>query len=160
MENSLWGNLQGIIEGIRNPEEILSEQAEYLANNVDGLAKCKVRRTSVKQEWQVFYQELGVGCDFVYAFDLYSDYVEKYEYNIFIISYGIKMYPLAITFAEGIEEALEEFMIHDEDTVIVNNEEEFFKVLKKILSSNEVYQVLRGLLSIAKKEKESRECPF
>ncbi len=44
--------------------------------------------------------------------------------------------------------------------VIVDDEEMLLSVLQKILSSREVRQVLRGLLSIAKKEKETQECPF
>ena len=48
----------------------------------------------------------------------------------------------------------------DGDTVVVDNEEMLLNVLQKILSSKEVHQVLKGLLTIAKKEKESVYCPF
>lgn len=161
MGQNLWGNLDGLIEGIKNPKELLDEQAEYLEKQFNGLVKCRILRIELREEWKKFYQNLGGESDFIYSFKLYSDYVEKYGYEICTLAYGIKMYPVAISFGEGIAEELNnDLKIEDGDTIIVKDEKELYVVLGKILTSKEVHQVLRGLLSIAKKEKESQEWPF
>ena len=161
MEKNLWGNLNELVSDISVPEDILIEQAEYLKESLSGLVRCRVIRTDLSRDWTSFYDKLGIGRDFSYSFKICSDYVEKYEYEICKLTYGIKMYPLAISFGAGIAEEVEEvFELEDGDTVIVDDEELLLSVLQKILSSKEVHQVLKGLLAIAKKEKESQECPF
>ena len=161
MERNLWGNLDAIVNEINNPKDILVEQAEYLKESLNGLVRCKVMREHLSNEWIQFYGKLDVICDFTFSFKILSDYVENYEYEICRLTYGIKMYPLAISFGTGIAEELEEmFIIVDGDTIIVDGEENLFNVLQKILSSNEVHQVLKGLISIAKKESGLRDLPF
>lgn len=161
MGNNLWGNLKELVADVRVPEDILEEQIEYLKESFEGLVACRVSRISVSKEWKEFYNEYDVMSDFCFSFRIFSDYVDKYEYEICKLAYGIKMYPLAISFGTGIAEEVEEvFVLEDGDTVIVDDEEMLLSVLQKILSSREVRQVLRGLLSIAKKEKETQECPF
>ena len=69
------------------------------------------------------------------------------------------MYPLAISFEEEMGNVLrDKFEVMTEDTVVVNDEKELCLALERMLSSKEVRQVLRGLLTIAKKERE--ESPF
>lgn len=161
MGNSLWGNLDDLKCEIKNPKSILEEQAEYLKDDLDGLVRCNISRGSVRTEWQGFYNDRGVDCSFAYSFKLISDYVEKYEYEVFKIIYGIKMYPLAMTFESDICKELDgRFVTEDDDTIFVENEEKLLEVLQAIFLSNEVRQVLKGLLSLAKKEKESSDCPF
>lgn len=161
MENNLWGNLNGILDDVRVPEDILKDQIDYLEESFGELVRGRVLRTSISKEWKAFYDQLNVNSDFSYAFKIYSDYVEKYEYEICRLTYGIKMYPLAVSFGTGIAEEMEEvFELEDDDTVVVCDEEMLLSVLQRILSSREVHQVLRGLLSIARKEREEQECPF
>ncbi len=161
MENNLWGNLNELIANVRVPEDILEEQIEYLEKNFGGLVGGKVLRISIGKEWRDFYDELDIKSDFSFSFRIFSDYVDKYEYEICKLTYGIKMYPLAISFGTGIAEEMEKvFELEDHDTVVVVDEEMLVGVLQKILSSKEVHQVLRGLLLIAKKEKMTQECPF
>lgn len=159
MERNLWGNLEGLIDGIKNPKEIFEEQADYLKEHFDGLVRCNILEFELSDGWKGFYDGLNVESDFNYSFGLHSDYVTKYSYEICTFSYGIKMYPLAITFEEKIGEVLEEkFETIEGDTIVVKNEKELCLALERILSSKEVRQVLRGLLAIAKKERE--ESPF
>lgn len=161
MGNNLWGNLDELIADVRVPEDILREQAEYLKKSFDGLVGGKVLRVLILKEWKAFYDKLGIGSDFSFSFSISSDYVEKYGYEICRLTYGIKMYPLAVSFGTGIAEEMKEvFMLEDDDTIIVDDEKMLLIVLQKILSSREVHQVLRGLLAIAKKEREAQECPF
>lgn len=161
MEKNLWGNLDGLVDEVSVPEDILIRQAEYLKESFDGLVSCKVSRINLSKEWKKFYNEIDIVSDFSYSFRVCSDYVEKYEYEICSITYGITMYPLAISFGEGVaEEVGEAFELKDGDTVIVDDEEMLLNVLQKILSSKGVHQVLKGLLTIAKKERDSAYFPF
>lgn len=161
MEKSLWGNLVSLSSGVKNPKDILEEQAEVLKESLDGLVKCRLPRFLITKEWKEFYKELKVESDFSFSFIMFSDYVENYEYEICKLTYGIKMYPLAISFGTGIAEELQEkFVLQDDDTIVVQNEEQLKSVMKEILSSKEVHQVLQGLLIIAKKEKETLDFLF
>lgn len=161
MGMNLWGNLDELVDEVRLPKDILDEQAEYLKERLEGLVRCKVVHKPIGEVWKEFYKKLDVESDFSFSFKLFSDYVEEYEYEICRLTYGIKMYPLAISFGTGIAEELGEvFDLEDGDTIIVGDEQLLFSVIQKILSSGEVHQVLRGLILIAKKEKESQHCPF
>ena len=44
-------------------------------------------------------------------------------------------------------------IIENVNTIIAHDEREFLDIIQRILSSKEVHQVLSGLISIAKKEK-------
>lgn len=161
MEKNLWGNLDELIDEVKLPKDILDEQAEFLKESLGGLVRCRGVHTTIPDGWIEFYEQFNVESDFSFSFKLLSDYVKGYEYEICKLTYGIKMYPLAITVGTGIaEEVKEVFDLEDEDTIIVGDEQLLYSVLQRILSSREVHQVLRGLLSIAKKEKESQDCPF
>lgn len=161
MGKSLWGNLEELTSGVRLPKEILEEQEEYLQKSFGGLVRGRVQTANLAENWMDFYKELGVNSDFCYSFKIYSDYVKKYQYEICSVAYGIKVYPIAISFGPGVaEEVGEVFDLEDGDTVIAQDEEMLLSVLEKILSSREVHQVLSGLVSIAQKEKEEEDVPF
>lgn len=161
MGKSLWGTLDELVSEIKFPKDILEEQAEYLKSTFDGLVKCRILDRTMSVREQLVYESMEIDYDFAFSFNIYSDYVKKYEYEICALTYGIKMYPLAISFGTGIaDEVCEEFSMYDEDTIIVADEEQLLKVLQKILSSREVHQVLKGLVSMAKKERESKDMPF
>lgn len=161
MGKSLWGNLDELTSGIRLPKEILEEQAEFLKKNFDGLVRGRVLSVRLADNWQGFYNQLGVASDFSFSFTIFSDYVEKYQYEICKVAYGIKIYPVAISFGPGIaEEVNEVFDLEDGDTIIAHDEGLLLSVLEKILSSIEVHQVLSGLVTIAQKERESEDVPF
>lgn len=161
MEKNLWGDLEGLVSEVKLPKDILDEQAEYLKESLGGLVKCKIVRIPIPDRVEMTYGSLGVTCDFSFSFKIFSDYVEKYEYEICKLIYGIKMYPLAVSFGTGVaEEVAEVFDLAYSDTIIIDDESLLLSVLERILSSREVHQVLRGLLVVAKKEKESQDCPF
>jgi len=161
MGKNLWGNLEGLTSEFRFPKEILEEQGEYLRKSVDGLVKCEVLSVNIEDSWKRFYSQFGVTSDFSFSFMICSDYVERYQYEICTVTYGIKAYPIAISFDQGIaEEVAEVFDLEDDDTIIVYDEEFLLSVLERILSSREVHQVISGLMSIAKNERESVNMPF
>lgn len=165
MEKSLWGNLNELMDGVKNPKEILEEQSAYLLQISNGLVRCDICRVSLNDSYKAFYEDLNVKSDFSFSFRIVSDYVKKYEYEICKLTYGIKMYPMAISFGTDITKELKIkfFMknisiVESEDTIVVEDEGQFLEALQEILSSNGVRQVLKGLLAIAKSE--AQELPF
>ena len=159
MEKSLWGNLNELMDGVKNPKELLEEQSVHLIQLSNGLVRGDIRRISLNDSWKDFYKQWKVKSDFSFSFRIISDYVKNYEYEICKITYGIKMYPLAISFGVDIaKELIGRFSIKNEDTIVVEDKEQFLEVLQEILSSKEVGQVLKGLLTIAKNE--AQELPF
>ena len=61
---------------------------------------------------------------------------------------------ISASFDAGIEEELRElFAVENKNMIIAHDEREFLDIIQRILSSKEVHQVLSGLISIAKKEK-------
>lgn len=161
MGKNLWGNLEGLASELRYPKEILEEQGEYLRKSSDGLVKCEIFALNLEDTWKRFYNRFGVRSDFSCSFMISSDYVKRYQYEICTVTYGIKVYPVAISFDSGIaEEVAEVFDLVDNDTIIVYDEELLLSVLERILSSREVHQVLGGLMSMAQKERESENMPF
>ena len=157
----MWGNLDELANEVRLPKDILVEQAEYLKQKFDGLVKGRVLSVELSEMWDNFYKGLGVMRDFSFAFIIFSDYIKRYQYEICKVTYGIKIYPVAVSFGPGIaEEVSETFDLEDGDTIIVYDEELLLSVLEKILSSGEVHQVLSGLVSIAQKERISEDVPF
>lgn len=159
MEKNLWGNLTSLMESMRSPKEILEEQENILQAHFGDLIRGKISRISLEKSWREFFYDINIDDDFSYSFKILSDYVENYEYEICKLTYGIKMYPLAISFGTGVaEELLDKYEVQDGDTIVIDEEEKLYSALNDILSSKEVHQVLRGLLVMAKKEKE--ELPF
>lgn len=161
MGKNLWGNLDELTKGIKLPKEILEEQAEYLKQGFAGLVRGRVQSVKLTDSWKSFYDGLHVMSDFAFSFTIFSDYIERYQYQICTVVYGIKVYPVAISFGPGIaEEVNQVFDVVDGDTIIASDEEFLLSVLERILSSVEVHQVLGGLVSMAQKEKESGDVPF
>ena len=154
MEKNLWGNLGDLESTVTYPKDILEEQAEYLNESLGGLVKCRVVRKSLSADQILFCLKHGVTSDFSFSVKILSDYVEHYEYEICSLIYSIKIYPMAVSFDAGIEEELRElFAVENKNMIIAHDEGEFLDIIQRILSSKEVHQVLSGLISIAKKEK-------
>lgn len=158
MGNNLWGNLDDVMEEINNPKDILEEQAKILAESLNGLVEGRVNRAVLNKGWTDFYQGIEQEYDFSYNFDILSDYVEKYSYNMMTIAYGIRMYPVAVSVSAAIIQELQaDYNVYDDDTVVADDEEMFKDILKRIFNSKEVRQVLRGLHSIAARECEENQ---
>lgn len=161
MGKNLWGNLDELMDDMRSPKEILEEQEEILQSSFSGLVRGKILRVDLGKGWLDFFKEIGIEDNFSFSFKILSDYVRDYEYEVCRLTYGIKMYPLAVSFGTGVaEELVNKYSVLDGDTIIVEDEEKLCAVLSEILSSKEVHQVLKGLLTMAKKEKESDDLPF
>ena len=155
---SLWGNLEILTSDIKNPREIIEEQASIF-NEMDGnLAYIRVQSKKLteagKKNFRLYDDEIEG--DFVYTFELRSEYLEEYVYEIFTIYYGIKFYPICIQLSAGIENELDSYL-EDIDCIDPNNhryavpnERIFVEILKNILSTDELGTIIRNLNLLAK----------
>lgn len=161
MANNLWGNFDDINEKVQEPKDILEEQAMYLKDGTHELVKGNVIRKFVDKSWKDFFSGIGIESDFCFDFNMYSDFIDKYSYTLCTLTYGIKMYPLAITLSSGvIEELTESYIIEDDDTIVVDNEEMLCEIISKVFTTKEVRQVLRGIKTLAQNEIDSQAFPF
>ncbi len=158
MGKNLWGSFEDILGDVKAPKVILEEQSGYLEESTNHIIKGRIQRRKVQEYRKIFYESININCDFYFAYIICSDYVENYSYELCKIAYGIKMYPLAISFDNGIIEDLHgNYELVDGDTVIVNEEGMLIDVLGDAFTSKEVRQVLRGLRAIAQNEKEKND---
>jgi len=160
MAISLWGSLDDVKEEIREPKDILQEQIDILEAVLDELVRgAIIRCTDLDHPLLSSCSSNNIDADFNYSFVLFSNYVEKYNYEVCKMTYGIKIYPVGFTVSDYVcEELSDSFEIADANFLIANDEKSFVEILEAVLNSTEVRQVLRGLVNIAKKEK--KDLPF
>lgn len=143
---SFWGsNLKK--KNIDTPKKILQEQAKYLEKETEGCVFSEVinKASGLKRG------------DFELAYVLKAKYFEDYSYKLFSLSHDATIYPVIIILdtlifdetkcglskIDGVE--CEE---HTKE-VIVDTEEAFIETLKIILSSNEVGDLVSGIMTIS-----------
>jgi hypothetical protein len=161
MTENLWGSFDDITAEVSEPRDILEEQCKILQDNLKGLITGDVKRTIDLDGWTEFLRKLGVDNSFCYNFTISSDFVGKYNYDVCKIAYGVTLYPLAVVISKVVGNELSaKFTVADGDTIVAENEEEFKRILGCLFTSKEVKQVLRGLSSMANREKASKDSPF
>lgn len=126
MENkSLWGKIEDI-ETIKTPALVLKEQAGILTKATRGLLRGRLIR---------FASGRGT---FEFGLDIVAPTMGDYSYEILRISYPLVLYPVNVR--DIVHEKAQE----------CNNEEEYLLTIESILSSLEVRNVIKMLLSQAK----------
>jgi hypothetical protein len=137
----LWPNDLATVT-TRSPLTILKEQASLLGAKTNNIVKANVRDASAYK---------GVVKPFNYNFVITSPALGNYTYRLFTISYDIDLYPVEFIVDDAI--ALEmEVGQHGapygpRDELIARREEEFIKILSRILGSEKTRQVIRAILS-------------
>lgn len=161
MSDNLWGNLCDLIQEINQPKDILKAQCDFLQSSLNCLVSGSIKRNELTSSWKNYYSDININADFAYTFTIFSDFIEKYKYDVCTIVYSIKMYPLAVTMSEAVvNELSNDFEIDGDDTIVANDQAEFEKILGSLFQTNEVRQVIRGLVAMAKQEMESKNLPF
>ena len=151
--DSLWGNINN--EGVRTPISILYEQAEYLEKKTKNIVYAEIERNTLEE-----YE--GENGNLVYDFLIKGSYLKNYSYKLFTITISFELYPLDIridtkTFEE-IESSIATHMeICAKNTIKINNEKEYINLLKLILSSRKVGNLINGIISLSSIEKDKRE---
>ncbi len=160
---SLWGNLQMFASDVKNPKEIMQEQASIFNNLEGNLALIKVVQKGLTDTGKRTFQKYGndIQADFIYVFELGSEYLAEYTYDVFFVYYGIKFYPLCIQLSAGIEEELQEYLEEVECLDMakhryrIDNEKMFLEMLRRILSTEELGTIVRNINLLAKEQEQA-----
>lgn len=147
MEN-LWGQID--TSKIDTPKSILEEQAKYLSDATRKNVFADVERnllTEKKNEDE----------NLVYDFIIRGKHVENFGYKLFSIEHPIDLYPVKIqldkkTFEE-IERLIKEYSsLPILSYVTVDCKEDYIDVLRYILTSKRVKNLITGVLSLSSRE--------
>jgi len=134
-------------EEIVSPKTILDEQSKYLMEitkdivfvNIDEY-KPRKKNNLLNSIYDVNDEEIDF---FYYRFVLRSKFKKDYGFRMFSIKYSISMYPVEIINLDT--DILTE--INCQSKQIAKSEDEFKKIIKKILNSSKVIKVIKVLMS-------------
>lgn len=163
-EDNLWGDFN--IEKIETPKSILEQQGDFLTKGTKRkIYGCvnSIEDANLKKSMYVNDKK-----QFNYEFNLKSDYIPDYSYKLLSIHHDIEIYPLFIELPESIYKEVEVNMMFtadccsseqykkDHNTVVIRNNtivvdtiDGFKAVLKLILQSEKVKNILVSLISLA-----------
>lgn len=161
---NLWGNLSDSMSEVKTPKDIIMEQASIFNAMDNNLAYIDINRRQLtnrgKNQFQSYKDEgEDVDADFVFAFELRSEYLKDFSYDVFRIYYGIKFYPLCISFGSGIENELKKYIEDNIDIIDwdghiyrIDDETAFVDLLERILNTNELAIIIRNVNILAKEQ--------
>ena len=164
MEN-LWGDIN--IEAIETPKSILEQQGDFLTKGTQRkIYGCVNLIEDYNLKGSRYVNDKK---QFNYEFNLKSDYIPDYSYNLLSIHHDIEIYPLFIELPGSIYDEVQANMIFTVDCclsekykknhptiqirdniVVVDTMNGFKSVLKLILQSKKVKNILVSLISLAK----------
>ena len=136
--NDLWAEDIGITT-VKTPVAILKEQASLLGRKTQNLVIGEVISSSQEAEEPRITQR----------FNIKAPALGNYRYNLFSISHGIDVYPLAMSVENSIVSELfnSNLISGSHNPRIIRSEEEFLDILNKILKSKRTKQVVHALLA-------------
>lgn len=114
------------------PVTILKEQASLLGERTKNLVEGSVVAPGIVRDVDFLLKDR-----FSYGFNLVAPALNNYRYRLFSISHGVEFYPLTISGSEAL----------NSDELQVNNEEEFFKALETIFSSEKTKRIIGSLIA-------------
>lgn len=146
--DSLWGNLS--IEKITTPINILEEQGKYLKEKTGMLVYTEIKRNLIQEK----VEENG---KFVYDFLIKGRDMENYSYDLMNLTVPVELYPLDIkvdrtTYKEIENVVADKIYLAKRNVISAKNQKEFLEVLKIILSSERVNNLIIGIISLSNNE--------
>ncbi|MDU7927966.1 MAG: hypothetical protein E7J35_05365 [Veillonella sp.] len=149
--SDFWGDFTPKV--IQTPSAILNEIADELSTITN-----KFVYVEVKQFKENIYDEFGfviAGYKFSFSFTIKSKYMDNYSFNAFSIHHDIISYPVTIKIDSVIENSIIEeirsfYNPNGEGELIVESEDEFKNLIKIILQSNKLREIINMLYSISK----------
>ncbi|MEF9952656.1 MAG: hypothetical protein RR898_06860 [Clostridium sp.] len=155
MEN-LWGEIDfSEFEIANSPKQILEQQSQYLEEFTKGNLYCIVEEDELENLQPVLDESDETF--FYYSFFLKSRKLKNYRYKILCFEHDITIYPLTIILDSLILKEIKnkiEFSIKDKvianELVIVNNEDEFKKVLKLTFNSHRMKNILESIIILSR----------
>lgn len=147
---SLWGKMT--IEKVETPAKILEGQSKYLEEMTFGYAYAELRGNK-----KVEPSELG---EFKFDYLIRGKFLEDYSFRLFQIVHEVDIYPIYMLIDEELYMEIKEDFIHlpgvdssnnfeENAEVWVNNREIFIGLLRLILSSKRVQNIITGIFSIS-----------
>ncbi|MFA1739102.1 hypothetical protein [Lysinibacillus fusiformis] len=149
--NSLWGNFDGAND-FKIPKAILEEQALYIAKMTKNKLYCEVLE---EQSIDDYYEEDY----FRFKLVIKSEFLRNYEFTVLTIKHKILQYPLNILIPEEIVSDIKKekdvgqlwngnggFEHH----LTASDDQEFIKLLRLILSSENLMRIVKTLYQMAK----------
>lgn len=154
---SLWGKEK--IQVVTTPKKILDEQANELKGYSNDLLYGDV--VSFTPTKTISPLEVNCERDFNYAFIIKSKYIEEYSYKVLSIHHNIKLFPLYLILNDDFKESIKDDIASEGfplnktglgepfGSISINNEEDMIKVLRIILQSYLMKNILSSLISLA-----------
>lgn len=151
-----WSATIGSVR-LDGPKTIVDKQAGILSTKTAGIVEAKIERAS-NPSYIDYYKKYAadVEPDFVYVFSLFSAPL-TYSTRLFTVIYPITLYPCVV----GIEKSADSFVyfassngykhhhVQNQNELLVwcSDEEEYKGLMREILSSQIVTQIVNSLIS-------------
>ncbi len=128
----------------KSPYTILREQAALLGAKTNNIVKAAVRDASANTE---------LAKPFNYNFLITSPALGNYTYRLFMVSYDIGFYPVEFIVDDDIARELgvvpPEFSYGPPQELVASREDEFIRILSRVLGSEKTRRVIGAILSHA-----------
>ena len=134
---------------VKAPVTILKEQGTVLGEKTQHIVEADVVTTR---------SSLISGKDFEFAYTFYirAPALGDYKYELFVVAYGVSMYPVKIDLDNEIKNDIKANLRDYKETVdnwgtsglmLVDSESEFVTVLKEIFSSKKTRQIIQAIVA-------------
>ncbi|AMN35160.1 hypothetical protein ACSXC4_01835 [Clostridium perfringens] len=149
MEN-LWGDFKPTL--INTPNSILDTSIKQLKTISNNFIYAELAQSHGNEIVNItsgrFYK-------FNFAFLIKSKYLENYSFKAFSIHYDLISYPLQLKIDETIKKSIRSQIMSlgkdpNQSQITISNENEFIAILKFILQSEKMKEIINTLYSISK----------
>lgn len=146
--DNLWGFKRGAVP-ISTPKEIVDEQAYMLSKMTSDMVTAKV--VELKKNPLVEKNSFQKSFSFEYNFIIEAKYLPNYKLILFNVGFNIPVYPAYIRVNADLKKELEEKYEkpYYSDGYQVESEDEFLYLLKLVLSSDYVSNVVNTLIKMS-----------
>lgn len=149
MEN-LWGDFKPRL--INTPNTILETSIKQLRAISNNFVYAELSQSSGGNTVNL---TLGKYYKFNFAFLIKSKYLENYSFKAFSIHYDLISYPLQLKIDETIKKSIIPQIISlgkdpNQSQITINSEDEFIRILKFILQSEKMKEIINTLYSVSK----------
>lgn len=147
MEN-LWGDIS--TDKIETPKSILEDQAKYLSDATRKNVFADIER-------DIINERVKGGSNLTYNFIIRGKYMDNFGYKLLSISHPIDLYPLKLEVDSKTFEEIKNIItlyvgMPGLNIITIKSQKEYIDVLRCILTSNRVKNLITGVLSLSSKE--------
>lgn len=139
MQN-LWPDFSEI-KKIQTPKELLDEQAALLPKLTGDMVYAYIVKLSAG------FRRPGKKSDFGIVFYIKGKFLENYSFRVFTIYHDIGIYPAEMELDSEIKEQIHRT---NDGEILINDENELTALLKEILGSDKIKNVVASIVSLSK----------